>query len=820
MQKNRAAPLFLFAAAVLALFPRFSFGLTVLPPEINGSMTVSGEIKLNGDCRVTPGAELKILAGSRITVGEENFSSRLLKRISGKSVDISAPGKPGIIVEGRLYVKANSELPVTFGRAADGFAVSGIRWGGIVVSGAGSAILENARITNAVYGVLACDSANVFLKNFKISSCGIGLIAGNNSTVKIINSSVMNSAVSGVELYDRSNVVIRNSQIYRSRNSGVFARDRSNLEITGCKISENKTGVYVRDGAKFSLKDNLFSMNGRDVKTPVKYEVSPLPAGRADFTWEGLVYIREDFVVPAGKILCIKKGTKIIVSTASVADESFYITVEGKKTELTRAGKCDIIVSGDLRVEGTKKSPVVFNCGKGFGSIILEGTGRNSDIEYLSFSGAQLGFYAVGGNCTKFRNTSFKNCGTAVVAMENAELVFSDCLFLQNNYGILSYDIAELSAEKCFFRNCRTAVGLKDLSSAVFSAPLFERNENAVMAFDKASVDITAGSVRENTSGFIFFDNVLARIENNTFAKNKTALKIEGRPDVTFRKNIFMKNDCAVLKNFDAEVSEDGNRFFRNGSDSEYISAINPTCAGVISESEVWEGTVELTGDIVVRQGAVLYIKDGARIKVKPSVRDFVYSGESCGERIEATHPGLVDIIFEGDFEIQKGETVEIMPQEELWGGMIFVKNANAVFNNAVIRKAASAVSAFGRSKVQFEKVNLENCGSAVSVYDKAFLKFNRSRTVECKRGIGVYGTGICDISLSIITGGDVGIYILGGGVGAVSNLISKNSTGLKIVSGMLELRKNTFLANERALELAQPIIESENKFFENIRDR
>ncbi|MFH1958699.1 MAG: right-handed parallel beta-helix repeat-containing protein [bacterium] len=818
MQKNRTAPFFLFAAVVLTLVSRFSFGLTVLPPEINGNLTVSGEIKLSGDCRILKGAELKILAGSRIMVGEECFSSKQLKRISGKSVDISVPGKPVIIVDGRLCVTASSELPVTFEQAGDEGSAAGIRWGGIVVSG--SAILENVKITDAVYGVLACDSANVFLKNFTVSSCGIGVIAGNNSTVKMVNSDVMNSAVSGVELYDRSSVFIRNSQIYRGRNSGVFARDRSSLEITGCEIRENKTGVYIRDGAKFTLKDNLFTGNGRDVKTPVKYDVSPLPAASADFIWEGLVYIREDFVVPPGKVLCIRPGTKIVVSTASIADEHFYITVERKKTEITRPGKCDIIVSGDIRVEGSKKSPVVFNCGEGFGSVILEGSGKNSDIDYLSFSGAEVGFYAVGGNSTKFRNTSFKNCGTAVVAMENTELSFSDCLFSRNNYGILSYDIAELSVEKCFFENCRTSVGLKDLSSAVFRAPLFEKNENAVQAFDKSSVNIKDGSVRENTNGFIFFDNVLARIENNTFAKNKTALKIEGSPDVTFLKNIFMKNVCAVLKNFDAEVSEDGNRFFRNGSDSEYISVKNPTGAGVISESEVWEGTVELTGDIVVREGAVLYIKDGARIIVKPSVRDFVYSGVSCGEKIEATHPGLVDIIVEGDFEIQKGETVEIRPQDGLWGGMIFVKNSNAVFNNAVIRKAVSAVSAFGCSKAQFEKVNLVNCRSAVSVYDKAFLKFNRSRAVECDKGIGVYGTGICDISLSIITGCGEGIYIFGGGVGAVSNLISKNRTGLKLVSGMLELRKNTFLANERALELAQPIIESENKFFENILDR
>jgi len=783
-------------------------------------MTVSGEIKLDGDCRILKGAELKILAGSRIVVGKENFSTRHLERISGKSVDTAVPGKSVIIVEGRLWAIGGEELPITFGRISEKGASSGFRWGGIVVCGEGLATIQNAKIIDAVYGLLASGSANVFIKNLTISSCGIGVISGNNSTVKIINTRVSDSTISGVELYDRSSISIKNSQIYGNRNSGVFARDRSIISVTGCRIRENKTGIYIRDGAEFDLKDNIFARNGRDVKTPLKYDISPVSAKKADFIWEGLVRLEEDFVVPSGKVLCIKQGTRIVVSTSSAGDERFYITVGSKKTELTHPEKCDIIVRGDIRVEGLKKSPVVFICTTGFGSIILAGDGRKSRIAHLSFSGADTGFYAVGVNSTRFRKASFKNCGAAVVATENTELFFSDCLFSQNDYGILCYDIAEISVEDSFFRSCKTASGLRDRSSAVFSGTLFEKNENAVQAFDESSANFASGSVRENRTGFILFDNVLSKLENNTFTKNITALKVEGKSEVTIHKNIFMRNGTAVLKNIDAALVETGNKYFKNGSDSEYISVKEPTRSGVISKSEVWEGTVELSGDIVVREGAILYVKDGTRITVKPSVRDFVFSGASFGERVEATHPGLVDMIFEGDFEIEKGETGIIKPLGGKWGGMIFVKNSRANLNNTVIRNAVSAVSVFGSSKVQLEKVKIENCRSGVSVYDKGFLKFNRSRAVECGTGLGIYGTGICDISLSIITGGGVGVYIFGGGVGAMSNLISKNRTGLKLISGMLELRENTFLANERALELAQPIIESENKFFENVLDR
>ncbi|MCD6413608.1 MAG: right-handed parallel beta-helix repeat-containing protein [Elusimicrobia bacterium] len=809
-------PAKIFSVFVLLLMTSRA-GASVLPCEITKDSVFSGEIFLDGDVTIARGAEVVFRPGTTVVVRGEKFSKNLEKRIGRRKLNVAFAGKPVIVVNGILKVISTPDLPAVFGKIPATGSRFSLRWGGIVAGGQGRIILENVIIKDAVSGILLSDNANAFLKNCEIKNCGIGIIAGNNSLVRLDNTAISRCATSGIELYDESFARVKNSVIHRMRNFGIFLKQSSRLEMFSSRIRGNKTGIYVGDAAQANLKNNIFQENEKD-REGIKEEKERVmsPSGSDKIVWSGFLSLDRDFIVPYGKTLYIKSGAKIAVSSASLKDEDFFIKSNGRRYRITSPGKCDIIVKGDIYIDGTAKKPVIFIGASGFGNVILSGSGKHSVIRNLDFNSILGGFYILGRNRTKFENSAFSKCRQAVVVMDSAKPVFDDCEFVDNKYSLLIYDYSAVSVKNSLFVSNENAVGLRDSGKIYVENDSFEKNRNSILAFDSSFCRVSKNLFKQNRSGVFLYDESSLEAAENVFTDNDFAVRADNNSTAVLTGNVFVKNGRPVLSGIYSDVSVSKNKFIKNPAGVEYIATANPTTAGVISASEVWDGEVYLSGDIVVKAGSTLYIKSGTRISAMPSANDFSFFAQIRGENIEITKPGLVDVIVEGKLETEKGKNIFIDCPAGKWGGFTFVRESKGIFRNVFLADAAQAVNMFDACDVFFVNSRIKKSDEAANVYSRAYLNFEKSRIVDCRKGISVFESGICDVSMSIITGANVGLYVFSGGAGVASSLISKNKTGIEFNAGSLNLRDNTFLANEAAVYLNSPASLEKNRFYEN----
>ncbi|MBA3066640.1 hypothetical protein FP828_09145 [bacterium] len=820
----RACAALLFFVFVCAGASYAASSSSVFPPEITSDMEFSGKVELQGDCIIREGARVRILPGTEIIPGEEKFSLKYQQRIGKRNIDTAITGKPVIIVEGVLEAEYGKGLTTAIGKLDDKGGPAGIRWGGIVVSQRGRVSLKGVKISDAVYGILACGSSEVLLDNVDIVNCGIGLISANDAAVKIINSKISACATSGIELYENSSVRAEKSMIFSNRQSGVMARHRSRVTLSGCEITQNSKGLYIKDAASADLKENLFHANGMDIDSLKKYETKPLPAGKEGALWRGLVEIKEDFLVPFGSTLRIEEGTKIFVSSSSARDLDFYADTPTGKRKITSDGLCDIIIEGNIVVEGSENKPVIFAAPGPFGSVIMSGRGASSSLANLIFTGRGTGFFITDENAAKFKNAVFEDFFAACVISDAARPSFKDCRFSNCRYAVLIYDSARPFFTDCAFTSCGVSAGMRGAAAPFFRNCTFEKNETALTAAGTARPDCAASSVRENINGFVFFEKSSGEISGNTFVKNAFAIRLKGASFAEINKNAFLKNGSAVLMDASSSIKETGNSFIKNESDCEYAVTASPTLGGVISENEVWGGAIELSGDLLIKEGARLRIKSGTKITVKPSEKDFVFFRDISGVRSEMTRTGLVDIIVEGAIETgiapdrAKGEGILITGAVPgtAWGGFMFVKNGEGYFRGMSVKNADAAFALFDKSAAALNNCLLENCREGAALYGESVMEIKNCRLTGSEKAVSATMGGVCDISLSVISGNNCGINVAGGGVSAENNLISKNDIGAKITSGSAVFKSNSFLANAVAIKTRVAFLNENNKFYEN----
>ncbi|GEM_PF-3144175 len=816
------ALLFIFGAASSSAVGAAGLNVyeRVFPNEIVTDMVFSGKVYLRGDCVIREGARVTILPGTRIIPGGENFSLSYDQRIGKRNIDTAIKGKAVIIVEGSLEAVFGKDLQSVMGAMDEQGGAGGIRWGGIVVAGKGQLTLKGVQIKDAVYGILAAGSADVFLDMAEIKNCGIGIISANESYVQLKNSRISANATSGIELYDSGRVRAEKSMILSNRQSGVMARHRSNISLTACEITHNSKGLHIRDAANADLNKNLFHANGTDIDSIKKHEAKPLPAVKEDVLWRGMVEITEDFIVPFGASLRIEEGTKIFVSSYSANDLDFEAVFADGKRKITSAGLCDVIIEGNIVIEGSDDKPVIFIAPSGFGSIIMSGEGASSSISNLVFSGRGSGFFILDENAAKFKSSVFEDFFSAFIFSDGAKASFTDCLFSNCRWAVLIYDSARPFFTGCSFRSNTAAVGMSDSASPFFRDCAFEKNETAISAAGASHPDCAGSSLKENTNAFVFFENSSGRIAENTFVLNKSAVRLKGNSSAEINKNAFIKNTAAILMDASSSSESSGNSYVKNGADREYAPTESPTLKGIMAENEVWSGTIELKGDLLVKEGALLRIKSGTKILVEPSEKDFVLFRDIAAGGSEMTRTGLVDIIVEGVIHAEEmtisGSSLAAEPS---WGGFVFVKNAEGFFKNTSPENAETAFALFDKSTVFIEEGILKNCRNGVLLYGESVMTVKKCRITGSEKGLGIFMNSVCNISLSVITGNNRGITLMGGALSAENNLISKNTTGADIIAGAAVFKENSFLANSRALETRVAFQDQDNKFFENKTD-
>jgi hypothetical protein len=149
-----------------------------------------------------------------------------------------------------------------------------------------------------------------------------------------------------------------------------------------------------------------------------------------DTLWEGEIKITEDILVPKGIVLTVKSGTHVkVVSAESTKTDPEYLS---PLTELT--------IRGELRVEGTEKSPVIFSgeedkAGSWAGIVIDQG---NATMRFFKVRNAETGIHVINGGLKGHNGILRDNRYGLVVQGSAADSQLADSQITSNDYGLLA----------------------------------------------------------------------------------------------------------------------------------------------------------------------------------------------------------------------------------------------------------------------------------------------------------------------------------------------------------------------------------------------
>lgn len=167
-----------------------------------------------------------------------------------------------------------------------------------------------------------------------------------------------------------------------------------------------------------------------------------------DTVWQGEVALQDDILVPAGVTLTIRPGTVVRVATAeSTKTDPEYMS---PLTEIT--------VRGNLKVEGTAKSPVLFSSAGekkagGWAGIIVDGGA--ADLRSCRIMHAESAVYVVDGT-VRLADSELRENRYGITALgAKSTLTITAGLITDNDYGLFLHKEAKVDSRDCTVRNNR-----------------------------------------------------------------------------------------------------------------------------------------------------------------------------------------------------------------------------------------------------------------------------------------------------------------------------------------------------------------------------
>ncbi len=171
--------------------------------------------------------------------------------------------------------------------------------------------------------------------------------------------------------------------------------------------NRNKRGI----GTLLFLLSFLFSLQILSAKVEASITTSGVLF--QEEVWSGQVHVTGDVVIPEGITLTVRAGTTITFMPNS-SDNDVKIPV----LDILGINKCNLIVEGNLRIEGEKDDKVIigeliYDVNRQttitWGGIIFEGTNIDSIIEYSEITHADVAVLCVGSSMPRIVNSVITN---------------------------------------------------------------------------------------------------------------------------------------------------------------------------------------------------------------------------------------------------------------------------------------------------------------------------------------------------------------------------------------------------------------------------
>lgn len=227
--------------------------------------------------------------------------------------------------------------------------------------------------------------------------------------------------------------------------------------------------------------------------------------------WSGRVHVTGDIVIPEGITLVIQPGT-VITFAPNRSDNDVRTPVLGELW----ANKCNLVVKGNLRIEGEKNSRVVMGelvydvnrqTSISWGGIIFEGTNVSSIIKYSDIRYADVALVFTGSSIARIINSTISD----------------------NDVGTMSFDLSapRINGNK-IHNNTLWGISCYDHSFPMISQNSIEGSDVGIGCEDSSFPIIQYNRFSDNSVGILIQGGSNPARVGNIFSSNTEAIEIEG----------------------------------------------------------------------------------------------------------------------------------------------------------------------------------------------------------------------------------------------------------------------------------------------------
>jgi len=760
-----------------------------IQPLIDEDMTLSaGHNQPISDLVVKAGATLTIEAGAALEFGSSM----------------------GLVVNGNLQINGTEENRVKFARRTGTY-----EWAGIKINSTSiSSVINWAEIKQAATGVdVQAGSTSTTISNSVIKLNNEYGLSFNGAGGLVSNNAIFGNE-NGIYLNNASPLISTNS-IINNTESGIIIEGLSEPIINlGNVITGNHIrGVYIKannpagNNPQPRINGNQLhsnAINNIEVNslTPKTYNFDQLEIIDATGNWWGTTDSSEiansilDFTDNNGSLSIVDFSGYLSDETSNTPVENNYLPflIAENKTitadepyiaigdvfvkpgvtltieagaELIFGPSMNLIVDGELQVNGVQDSPVTFTSQseQTWSGIKINATSTTSVIEWATIENATTGIdVSVGSTNTLISNSTIQN-NTNGISFIDADGSVSNNTINNNENGIYLENASPQISTNTIESNTESGIVMQGLSN-----PLI--NSNNIFTLNKYGINIKGLSEAGN--------NPQPVINGNNFSSNTNKnIYIEGFNEGGYVVIDAKGNWWNTTDIFD--IAESINDYTDANSNL-------PSASGALVD---FSGLLDADGEVVPGRylpplisrnktiGAAETYRAVSDVIVEPGVRFTILSGAT----LQFEHS--MSLIVEGELHVEAQQSpVTFTSQatsENPWEKaiVIFTTTTNTVIDGAIIEHANIGILAHAGSN----NINIKN----------SIIQNN-------KTGIRIGGSGDREIAGKSTT--------------VINNQIRENETGISIVGASPQIGANTITNNTNGIGvswLSNPVINSEN---------
>jgi len=221
-------------------------------------------------------------------------------------------------------------------------------------------------------------------------------------------------------------------------------------------------------------------------------------------TWSGKIHVTGDVVIPEGITLVIQPGTTITF-TPNSSDNDVKLPVLQK----LGINKCNLIVKGNLRIEGKKDNKVVIgefsydvnrDTAITWGGIIFEGTNVSSIIKYSEIRYADVAVVFTGSSTPRIINSVIANNEVGIMTFDLSSARITGNRIDGNTFwGISCYDSSFPMISHNIIKGNEVGIGCEGSSFPIIQYNRFSNNSVGILIQDRCNPAMSGNVFNNNT---------------------------------------------------------------------------------------------------------------------------------------------------------------------------------------------------------------------------------------------------------------------------------------------------------------------------------